>query len=134
MKKILWSIPAIILTIVLFILSNVEYSIVPELSLTFVDKIAHFIAFFVYTVFVIIAIAPYASSKRKLIKLSIAWSAFYGVFDEVHQYYVPGRDCNIYDWFADLAGVILAIVLLKHILKLKNKIGISFSKEKAPTN
>jgi VanZ family protein len=129
MKKIFWAIPAIIITITLFVLSNIKYSILPELNLTFTDKIAHFIAFFTYTAFVIIGIDSYVSSKKKLIEYAVVWAAFYGIFDEVHQYFVPGRDCNIYDWFADLAGILIAILLIKYILKIKNKISLWLNKK-----
>jgi VanZ family protein len=32
----------------------------------------------------------------------------YGVSDEIHQYFVPGRYCSLYDVFSDTAGAILA--------------------------
>ncbi|MGM0443776.1 MAG: VanZ family protein [Fibrobacterota bacterium] len=42
--------------------------------------------------------------------------ALYGVLDEVHQLYIPGRDGSVYDWYADIAGgaagVLLAVAVL----------------------
>ena len=36
--------------------------------------------------------------------LSLAFVSFYGITDEFHQSYVPGRSSDIQDWMADLIG------------------------------
>jgi VanZ family protein len=36
--------------------------------------------------------------------LVILIASAYGVLDEIHQYYVPRRDCNVWDWVADTLG------------------------------
>jgi VanZ family protein len=41
---------------------------------------------------------------------------FYGFSDEFHQYFVPNRDANFYDWIADVVGVVLTLVIIKFIL------------------
>lgn len=33
--------------------------------------------------------------------------AFYGIIDEIHQSFTPGRDANIFDWLADFIGAII---------------------------
>lgn len=33
--------------------------------------------------------------------------ALYGVADELHQGFVPGRSVSLFDWFADVTGVLL---------------------------
>ncbi|GHV88731.1 hypothetical protein AGMMS50267_10910 [Spirochaetia bacterium] len=43
-------------------------------------------------------------------------SSIYGIVDEVHQFYVPGRDCNVWDWLADTAGAILGSVIIMLVL------------------
>lgn len=127
-KKIIWLMPALVLTVIMFVLSNIRYPVLPDLNLSFTDKIAHFIEYFFYTIAVIIGFDSFDLQKRKLIKYTILWTAFWGISDEVHQYFVPGRDCNLYDWFADLAGIIAAVLLIKYILKIKNSINLKFSK------
>jgi len=42
--------------------------------------------------------------------LALVIAAGYGIFDEVHQWFVPGRSADLRDWFADLAGVCIGIV------------------------
>ena len=42
---------------------------------------------------------------------SFGLSAAYGVTDEIHQHFVPGRIPSIHDWFADLTGAGLVCLL-----------------------
>jgi VanZ family protein len=34
-------------------------------------------------------------------------ASFYGATDEIHQFYVPGRTMEVYDWIADTLGGLL---------------------------
>jgi VanZ family protein len=36
--------------------------------------------------------------------LTACIAAVYGIVDEIHQYFVPGRDCSPWDWVADALG------------------------------
>lgn len=38
-------------------------------------------------------------------------SAGYALFDELHQYFVPGRVCSLQDYFFDLAGATCGLIL-----------------------
>ncbi|HEB54007.1 MAG TPA: hypothetical protein ENI87_12200 [bacterium] len=44
-----------------------------------------------------------------------AWlvAGLYGIVDEVHQSFVPGRDCSVADALSDAAGAALAVLLLR---------------------
>jgi VanZ family protein len=42
---------------------------------------------------------------------AIALAAAYGASDEFHQAFVPGRDADVFDWFADVAGAVLGAAL-----------------------
>ena len=41
--------------------------------------------------------------------LALAIAAAYGIFDELHQSFVPGRSADIRDWFADVSGALIGI-------------------------
>jgi len=45
----------------------------------------------------------------------------YGLTDELHQSFVPGRTSDIYDFLVDLIGIILSLCLFNLILKALNK-------------
>ncbi len=42
---------------------------------------------------------------------AVALAAAYGLSDEVHQAFVPGRDADVFDWLADVAGAALGAAL-----------------------
>ena len=43
--------------------------------------------------------------------LALAIAAGYGAFDELHQWFVPGRSADVRDWFADVSGALIGIGL-----------------------
>lgn len=43
----------------------------------------------------------------------------YGASDEIHQYFVPNRSSELQDWLADIAGVIIMLILIKVFLSKK---------------
>jgi VanZ family protein len=47
--------------------------------------------------------------------LSILSSSLYGMSDEVHQYFVPQRNADIMDFFADVMGSICGVYGIKII-------------------
>jgi VanZ family protein len=73
-----------------------------------IDKVQHFVAYFVLAAAVGLWFSPGWRQKRQriLFFISVAAAAVYGIIDEVHQYFVPGRDCNVLDWVADIAGAV----------------------------
>ena len=71
-------------------------------------------------------------SRRPLIALLLTAlvSSVYGVIDEVHQYFVPGRNCNVWDWLADTLGAVLgAAAMLVVMARLRLKTGREIKSE-----
>lgn len=66
------------------------------------DKVMHFGAYFLLAAFLAHAIFPAGLKRRFWLALVIA--SLYGVSDEIHQMFVPGRDASVLDWLADTAG------------------------------
>ncbi len=60
------------------------------------------------------AAGPTLSSYAML--LSIVTASFYGLTDEVHQYFVPLREASVFDWMADTFGAVIAAVGAGRIL------------------
>jgi VanZ family protein len=46
------------------------------------------------------------------------FGAFIGGLDEIHQYFVPGRSCDILDFAADITGTALGILIWLLFIKL----------------
>jgi len=45
--------------------------------------------------------------KKASLILALIIAAIYGASDEIHQYFVPGRVCDIVDWAADSIGGVI---------------------------
>jgi len=44
--------------------------------------------------------------------ISVLIASLYGLSDEIHQHFVPGRSPEVLDWAADSAGALIAVSLL----------------------
>jgi VanZ family protein len=56
-----------------------------------------------------------------LLKCSVAilFGVFFGAIDEIHQYFVPMRQCCIFDLLADFLGIFLFVSIFCILKKLK---------------
>lgn len=66
------------------------------------DKVVHFHVYFGLAFLLANAIPGIHQRKRFLAAFLIA--AVYGISDEIHQYFVPPRECSVWDWLADISG------------------------------
>ena len=48
---------------------------------------------------------------------AVAITATFGALDEWHQYYVPNRSCDIWDWAADLTAAVLGVLVSRWVLR-----------------
>jgi len=53
---------------------------------------------------------------------SLMISSLYGLSDEFHQVFIPGRTFELMDWAADTCGAILFLFLLETITKFKSRV------------
>lgn len=88
----------------------------------YLDKVVHFIVFLLLSVN---ACYKFYQSKR-LVDVLI-WSILLGLFTEVAQQFIPGRNMDIYDGIADTLGIIVGFYLYKlksnSIAKMIKKFG-----------
>lgn len=112
--------------VAVFWASSIPGHSLPDLSILSADKLLHALVYAVLAwlgIMSIRSVRPALQLKRVyLITLSI--NALYGASDEWHQYFVPNRSCEIYDFLADLAGIIITIgVYHWYISRFKVKAG-----------
>ncbi len=83
--------------------------IVPPLF-PFQDKVLHAVEFFILG----LSLLMNRDICRGHCRLWILFSggAVWAVLDEVHQSFIPGRDCSIMDLLADLVGLCLCFTVL----------------------
>jgi VanZ family protein len=107
-RKIILRLPALLVAGGIWFLSSQSILPQPKGILGF-DKIQHLIAYLVLAGTIGPWISPEFWRTRRVlafILVTIITSA-YGVIDEIHQYFTPGRDCNVWDWIADTLGAVL---------------------------
>jgi VanZ family protein len=66
------------------------------------DKLFHFLEFNVLAF--LLAHAVSSGSHKRRFWIAFGLTALYALSDEVHQNFVPGRDCSVWDWLADTIG------------------------------
>lgn len=72
------------------------------------DKVAHLVA---YSILGLLAVRSLFFSTRwaawQVVLVSTVFGCLYGLSDEIHQSFVPGRDASGFDWLADATGAFL---------------------------
>lgn len=71
----------------------------------------HFLAYFVLALHLLWAFDGLDLSRGRTLLLAGTVAALYGLSDEFHQSFVPGRDASIEDVLVDLAGISCALAL-----------------------
>ena len=111
MKFVKYWLPVIIYSGTIFTLSSFSHIPGPELF-PHSDKLIHFIEYAVLS-FLIARAFKHSNKqtfKENAIYLAIILASLYGFTDEIHQAYVPGRECSFYDWISDLSGSFIILL------------------------
>lgn len=86
-----------------------------ELLSLIIRKLAHFTEYFILGILVINMFNRNNISNKYLI--SIILCIIYACTDEIHQFFVPGRSCQVTDVIIDSMGSIMGVYLYKLINK-----------------
>jgi len=74
------------------------------------DKVVHF-ALYGLMATLIARIEAVARTRPLGMYAAILITSVFGVTDELHQYFTPGRSMDVWDWVADTLGAIVATVM-----------------------
>ena len=88
-----------------------------------IRKFAHFFLYFVLGILLIHAMGKSGVRGFKACLLSVLICAVYAAGDELHQWFVPGRQASVMDVLVDTAGAIAGIAVYRLIIKMI-KIGV----------
>lgn len=108
-RRALATLPAVLWAAVIFSLSS--RPTLPSPEVVGFDKVAHFGAFALLALLVVLALRVRDVGRRGSAWLSVAISCGYGVLDELHQSFVPGRIPDLFDLLADAAGAAVAVTV-----------------------
>ncbi|MBR0085765.1 MAG: VanZ family protein [Lachnospiraceae bacterium] len=107
----------------------------PHTITLIVRKTAHFLEYLVLGLFVTLTVRelvirrnskqgtaePFKTGLRRIGLISWITGTAYAVSDEIHQYFVPGRSCEIKDMIIDAAGVFIGVLIICLVTKRKTK-------------
>jgi len=121
-KTSLYKYLAILYAALIFILSA-SPSIAPPPGFVLEDKIYHFIEYGIFSFLLFLAFYHSRSEflKKHFIVLSCIVGMGYGLSDEIHQSFVPGRSCEFLDFVADCLGILLVQIGIWLYLKRSQK-------------
>jgi VanZ family protein len=107
-KSILFRIPAPLVAAGIFFLSAQESVPLPK-GIFGIDKVAHLIAYATLALACALWFSRESWTARPFRSafITFAVSALYGLSDEFHQSFVPGRDMSAWDWLADVVGALV---------------------------
>ena len=76
------------------------------------DKLAHFMTFFVLSILLL-----FAYSFKNPFLITIILMASFGMMIEILHLYVPNRTFSILDFVADISGIFAAIIIYIYLVK-----------------
>jgi len=110
LKFVRYQLPAIVWALAIFVSSSIPADKLPELVIFKVDKLTHFVVFFLFAVLIHRAAKfqnRFPSLSHHSLMVTVVVTILYGVVDEVHQSFVPNRDSSVMDLIADAVGATL---------------------------
>ena len=81
-------------------------------SFSFSDKLLHIFEYGILASLIYLALRDTNAAKIHLFLLAFTITFLYGISDEIHQYFVPGRQADIFDVVADGIGALCFLVIL----------------------
>jgi VanZ family protein len=108
-----YQLPAFLWAVVIFISSSIPSTMMPTLKIFDYDKLIHCGIYFLLAFFTYRALR-YQTRFPSLARRALLWTVLlimvYGASDEFHQYFVPGRQADVFDLMADTTGACVLVV------------------------
>ena len=112
--------PGVAWALVIFIVSSIPELPTTNIGITFSDKLAHLAVFAVLGFLIAWPFCRIYRNYTKAFWISWILSGFYGILDEIHQLFVPGRYVEVLDMLADVIGALIGVGLFLLIDKKKS--------------
>jgi len=108
-RKIPYAWLALAYAILILIVSSIPDLSPPQLGFEYQDKLYHFIEYAVLSVFLFFALLNSSKDflRKNVLLISLLIGASFGILDELHQKFIPGRQADVLDFTADFVGVAL---------------------------
>ena len=116
-KKWLVYFPLVIYWLILFVATTLPSRDLPNTGVS--DKVEHFVAYMILAVllnFTLMFQNKYPKLKKRAWRYTLIFCVTYAGLDEIHQLFVPSRDCDILDWLSDSSGVLLGLGFVRMLI------------------
>ena len=110
-------IPLIIYWLILIVGTSLPVDRLPLIGLS--DKLNHLFAYFGLSILLNLTLIYQRKSRLlfdKATLVTIIICLFYGVIDELHQIFIPGRFAETLDWVADSLGTLIGVLVLNFLI------------------
>lgn len=114
-KILQYQVPLIAWCIFIYTVSSIPQTKIPNF-VNYTDKIVHACVFFVlcWLAHVAFYFQPSIRLRRRSLLLALLFVILFGISDEFHQMFTPGRTSEIWDLVADTIGGLLYISLYSY--------------------
>ncbi len=106
-SRVTWGI-TLTYMLIIFLISSIPYPPQPLPLKVYTPFIEHILEYAVLGFLLSVAIK---TENKKMLKWTIFWAiliaTIYGITDEIHQSFVPGRTASFYDILSDCVGAIM---------------------------
>lgn len=112
MKAVRWSVTLAYAGFIFYLSSRV-WPEAPHLF-PYADKVIHLVIYAPLSFCLVWALRATAMRNREGIPaVALLLAILYGITDEVHQMFVPGRQASVVDFIADALGALLGVALAR---------------------
>ena len=106
-SRVTWGI-TLTYMLIIFLISSIPYPQQPLPLESYAPVIEHILEYAILGFLLSVAIK---TENKKMLKWTIFWAiliaTIYGITDEIHQLFVPGRTASVFDAFLDCIGAII---------------------------
>ena len=109
----------IMIAVGIFYISSLTFERAGAGGLGIESIIYHIFIFFLFALFLLMALVQ--GKNKKFILLGVVGAILYAITDELHQFFVPGRNLSLGDVFLDSVGIAFAFVIYFISLVYRNQ-------------
>ncbi len=111
---------ALFYALLIFAVSTIP-QVPPPWSFRWGDKVLHFVEYGIFSFLLFLAFFTSGKEffKKNVFLLSSIIGIAYGLSDEIHQKFIPGRSCDVFDFLADCLGIIFVQLIIFIYLKME---------------